>query len=220
MAKNRKNDIYRNEFLSHLHEQYAINDNDKSKTFVSLLTSIFVIFGTYGYVLGHYITKAPLLTSSAYDEEQILTIIWGMSNVISLILLFLSIYVVIIGYSTRRDHIVITNIREKVFGKKYEEYFPKEIFSAKNKDYCDFIPNYYNLFYWTFLIINLLVSLTTICLFFKNNAVSCCCCSNYGCCKVCVCINVMAITIGLSLVIRNCYHNKYEKFQENFRKSN
>ena len=123
MAKNRKNDIYRNEFLSHLHEQYAINDNDKSKTFVSLLTSIFVIFGTYGYVLGHYITKAPLLTSSAYDEGQILTIIWGMSNVISLILLFLSIYVIIIGYSTRRDHFVITNIREKVFGKKYEEYF-------------------------------------------------------------------------------------------------
>ena len=203
MAINRENDKYGNELLSHLHEQYAINDNDKSKTFVSLLISIFVIFGVYGSTAVSVLSPDHILFGMKIGDK-VADIFLMLTIIISLILFFLSILVVTLGYSTRRDHVVIERIRRKDI-EDYDKYFPHGVFSASNKNFFEFLPDYYNLFYWAFVVVDLLIMIFTYIIVDESN-----------CNLKCVTMVICSATILFSIFIRSRYNEKYNRFNEKF----
>lgn len=156
-----------NQLLSQLHEQYAINDNAKNQNFITFLIAIFALLGAYGYVYVHtYIgnnlnntfENVMMSTIDCCNNNELYfhpDIIIYLTVFISLVMLFLSILVVVLGYSTRRDHIMINRIREFAFeGELRKSRFKNNLFITDGKSTCDFLPDYYKLFFWTFQVIN------------------------------------------------------------------
>lgn len=198
------------ELEKHLHEQYAINDNAKSANFISFLVSILVIFYSYGIVYIHTLSCSSYVTLIGVNLEESVCkdILCCLTAAMSLLLLFLSILVIVLGYSSRRDHVVIENIRKKEFESKYKNYFPEDVFSSSNKKWYNFLPDYYLVFYWAFLVINVcIITLTGI----TANA-----------CNWTFILTLIPeiASVLLSIIIYSLYHQKYIEFQKKFNKIN
>ena len=96
------------ELEKQLHEQYAINNNAHTSSFISFVVALLALFGALGYV---YAFTPPY----KYLHHDIFSIdvFFLLSIVVSAILLFLACICSHLGCSQRRDNIVITRIREK-----------------------------------------------------------------------------------------------------------
>lgn len=194
----------KNQLLSHLHEQYAVNDNAKSQNFISFLVSIFVLFGAYGSTAVSVLSSEQKLLGMKLEPNVVIEIFQMLTITISLILFFLSILVVNLGYSTRRDQLVIERIRRKNI-EDYNTYFPNRSFSASSKNFWNFLPDYYNLFYWAFIGAELLIMIFTYIIVGKSN-----------CDLKCLTMIIGAATILFSIFIRSCYKDKYNNFNARF----
>ena len=157
------------ELEKHLHEQYAINNNAHTASFISFVAALLVLFGAFGYVYAHTInawsvSKYEQLsqTDSAYvlipvqsndhqlfiPQKDLYTLdqFLLLAFVVSGVLFFLACLSLQLGYAQRRDQVIVQNIR-----KKYE----CDIITysdAKEKDNKNFIQDYYQLFFYLFLI--------------------------------------------------------------------
>ena len=197
------------DLLSQLHEQYAQNDNSHKSTFVSLLVALFALFGAYGY----FYANVNVSTGGIYTMENLLL----LAGFVCLVFFALTELVLILGYGHRRDHIIIQKIRED-FDKegKIDAIFGK-MFNAKGKNCCSFLPDFYNLFYWIFVIGQILVMLTMILLFVL---MYCCGCKYYNICECAIGILaflffvVSVFCVVVSLYRRYHYFNKYENFSK------
>lgn len=204
----------RDQLLSQLHEQYAINDNEKNQNFITFLIAIFALMGAYGYVYVHTYFGENL--NKTFENIKMSTICCSNSNelyfhpdiiiyltiLISLVMLFLSVLVIVLGYSTRRDHIIIHRIRNFAYDEELNKYlFKNNLFNPLNKSTCDFLPDYYRLFFWTFQVINWgLFVLTYILLpsvYFK-----------------CICFWISLAVSVISIFILCEYYSKYSKYIE------
>jgi hypothetical protein len=80
------------------------------------------------------------------------------------ILFFLAILALNFGYAHRRDHLIVHNIRMKRYNNETEEI--KKIFgklyNPSGKCFCDFLPDFYNLFYWLFYSSEIFINITNI----------------------------------------------------------
>ncbi|AFR34629.1 hypothetical protein AWR41_00740 [Riemerella anatipestifer] len=95
-------------------------------------------------------------------NEMTLEIFFIFSCIVVILLCFLSVISLYLGYSNRRDHVIILNIRKKYFlNGKYIEIFG-ELYNPKGKSFWNFIPDYFNLFYWLFFLGEIFICIFTI----------------------------------------------------------
>lgn len=137
-----------------LHEQYAINNNAKVSSFVSFIVALFALFGFYGYMYAN--TTVDFSKNGEFvvgTNQYTLDVFFLMSFVVCGILFFLTLLSLQLGYSQRRDQIIIHRIRE--FSYKNADHSMTEIFgnqyNPRGKSRSEFIVGYFNLFYWLFL---------------------------------------------------------------------
>jgi hypothetical protein len=151
-----------------LHQQYAENDNSRTKVFTSFIIGIVALFGFYGYVFVNTNNQERL----NLDMQEFLL----MSFITIGILFFLAILALYLGYALRRDHLIVHNIRIKRYNYETEEIekiFGK-LYNPSGKCFCDFLPDFYNLFYWLFFSSEIFIHITTIIKIceIKNTAIS------------------------------------------------
>ena len=166
------------ELEKHLHEQYAINTNAHTASFISFVVALLVLFGAFGYVYAHTLN---VWSSSEYDQlssidsgyllvpvqshglemtipqKDLFTLdqFLGLAIVVSCMLCFLACLSLQIGYSHRRDQVIIQEIR-----KKYQLETMYEL--AKNVGIKNFIPDFYQLFFLLFVVAQIFVFLATL----------------------------------------------------------
>jgi len=184
---------------NHLHKQYAENDNNRIGVFTSFIIGIVALFGFYGYVF----VNTNKREYWNFDIQEFLL----MSFVTIGILFFLAILSLSFGYSLRRDHFIVFNIRKKRYNNaEVEEIFGK-IYDPHGKNFFDFLPDLYNLFYWLFLSSEIFIFITIFIKIydFKNNGS-----------KLCNCIIILhiillfhIILIMLTIIFRYYYYRKY-----------
>jgi len=185
----------------HLHQQYAENDNHRIGVFTSFIVGIISLFGFYGYV---FVNTNNREYSKFSLQEYLL-----MSFVTIGILFFLAILVTYLGYSVRRDHFIVYNIRikrykietemEKIFGKLYD---------PRGKKFLSFLPDLYNLFYWLFFISEIFIFIT---IYNKINDIKN---NDNQLCKNIIILHIILlyfIFIILTVVFRIKYYFKYIK---------
>jgi hypothetical protein len=138
-----------------LHQQLAENDNNRNSVFSSFIVGIIALFGFYGYVF----VNTNRRKYWNFDIQEFLL----MSFVTIGILFFLAILALNLGYSYRRDQFIVHNIRKERYKNKEEmEKIFGNLYSPQNKNILDFIPNFYNLFYWLFLFSEIFILFTAI----------------------------------------------------------
>ncbi len=181
-----------------LHEQYAINNNANFGMFLSLLTACFVLFGALGYAfISNY-------QPSNFDGIRVTPEHYHLlAMIVSGCLSFLAALVLTLGYSHRRDQIVVYRIRKKYYSdSQYTEIFGRDGFLPTGKDCCNYIPDTYNLFYILFLLAQLFVLASCACI-----CENCCCC----CCSF-ITIVLQFLFIIITIISRFCMYCKYKDF--------
>jgi len=187
-----------------LHEQLAQNDNNRISTFITFIIGIFALFSAFGYV---YVN-----TNICKDSKFHIGVFLLMSFVTIGILCFLSLLTLCFGYSFRRDQLIVHIIRKKRFSNdKIMIKAFDEIYSPLKEKDRDFLPDFYNLFYWLFLLSEIFLGVITI--------IKVLCIMQFEYC-FCTCKNILSlflyficflIFIFLSLKFRCCYSDKYNK---------
>jgi len=170
------------ELLLKLHEQFSENQNHHQGLFIQLLIALFALFGVFGYVLTH--TEGLELTIPQFtplivfnfienDSKELFKpiVLSGTACAVSLILLFLNIFVLNHGYAYRRDQYINQKIREKYLSNDgYKDIFGVK-YKANDKGLLDYLPDFYNLFFYLFTICQIFVFI--IVFYLENNQKEC-----------------------------------------------
>lgn len=186
-----KKDSLAFEMAKQLHEQYAVNDNAKASNVIGFLTAFAFVFVGFGYVYQQpYIDISVLSKDSTYAELLLYVNILANAILSLLVLLCVSF-----GYSTRRDHIVISKIRknegvESLYGDGCE------------KKIWNYLPNYYSIIFVFSLLFQLLLTIGY--------------CLNIGikeCCYRCTSFFFFIGFFVLNFSFYCYYFHKYSKFK-------
>lgn len=132
------------ELYKQLHEQFAINDNNKTQIVISFLAAIFAVFTGYGVCL--------------YGNNQ--EILIYVTIAAQALLLLLSILCLYFGYSTRRDNFVIYNIRCKF--QLSEELPYSDPYDEERKKWWKILPDYYAIMYVSCLVFLIAITIVSI----------------------------------------------------------
>lgn len=81
-----------------------------------------------------------------------------------------------LGYGFRRDQHLNKKIRQKYLSNgEYEDVFGK-LYNSDNKNLCDFLPDFYKIFFWFILGFQIIIFVTTCfkekILQFENNSIA------------------------------------------------
>jgi hypothetical protein len=200
------------ELENQLHRQYAENENSRAGIFTSFIIGIVALFGFYGYVFVN--TEENNRGCWNFNMQEFLL----MSFIVIGILFFLATLALYLGYSLRRDHLVVYNIRMKRYNfdeKKMGEIFGESYIPSK-KCCSDFILDFYNLFYWLFFCSEIFIHITTIIKIcnIKHAGIPFC---EYEHILYPVMLLHLVFIIS-TLKFRRCYYKKYKKLEEGHEK--
>jgi hypothetical protein len=186
---------------NNLHQQYAENDNNRIGIFSSFIIGIVALFGFYGYV---FVNTNNREYWNFNMQEYLL-----MSFITIGILFFLAILALNFGYSLRRDHLVVYKIRKKRYNNEteMEEIFGK-IYNPLEKNFINFMPDFYNLFFWLFFISEIFLHITAIIKIIDiiNSGIS----FNKYVSTLYIVMLFHIIFIISTLIFRLCYYKKYK----------
>lgn len=189
----------------HLHEQYAINNNEGVKSFIAFLTAILALFAAFGYIFVNTNYRMSngdvLLTCRGFAFEVYVAV----ALVTVVMLAFLAEISLSLGFSQRHNHIIIQRIREKHYDKDDYRAIFKNSYKANDKTVCDFIPDIYHIFYCMFMIAQLVIFVATI---YQSYGMGC------GHCMGWILLVVQFVVMCFCLHRRCChYYCKYQKMQ-------
>lgn len=140
------------ELEKQLHEQYATNSNEHIKIFITIITSLFALFGGYGYLFAHASNELSGLSGeNPYGAESFLLV----SIIVCMLLTLLSCLCVFLGYAERRDQIQNKYIRDK-YG------FTTVYSNPKGRNYLYYLASYYRLFFQLIFISQVIIIVSTI----------------------------------------------------------
>ena len=204
MEKHISNDT--EELENQLHKQYAENENSRGKLLITFIIGIIALFGFYGYVFAK--TGKQEYCIIGFTEFSL------MAFITSGMLCFLAILTLYLGYSLRRDQIIVCNIRNKRYtnNENYKCVFDN-IYKAEGKCRRCFLPDFHNLFYWLFVFSQIFVLITTILKYYileKTNIYPICY-ETYYCIFLGIVIFLQIICIFITFCKRFNYFKKYKK---------
>ncbi len=203
------------ELENQLHEQYAINNNANVSSFISFLVSVITIFIGYGYVFAYntFQFSCKGFSKSVYSlcPKFSYEVLIYMTIVSVIILTFLILLCIQLGYSHRRDHIIIDKIRDiryKDCPNDKKEIFGN-LYNSSNKKIYNYLPNIYMLFIVFFVAIAIIFNITTSCYKPESELTTCWSCMLYKTDIIC----------GLLIVgywfCTFCFYNKHKKKTKN-----
>lgn len=118
----------KNKMLLHLHEQYAVNNNAKLSSAVTLIVGLLAVVGAYGYVFLHTSLtngKSELLNSKAEFTLLSLILTATAATIVLGVLIYICMYQ---GFAQRKGQFIIYAIRcyhgFKIKNKDEERIFP------------------------------------------------------------------------------------------------
>lgn len=129
-----------------LHNQYAENDNHKTNCIVSFIVAISFVFVGYGYA---YIYPFKHSVSESYQY-----VLLGIYSLSILILSMLSTSCVNFGFTSRRDHHIIQNIRKRYYCESDCKEIFEDLYNSKSKCLLEYLPNHY---FILFLYLNIFI---------------------------------------------------------------
>ena len=191
------------ELYKQLHEQYAVNDNNKTSSVISFLAAIFSIFVGYGFTF-YYDNTGECLVAVTIASQ--------------LMLIFLCILCLYFGYSTRRDQFITYKIREK-----YHVQIPYTNPFERKTNWFNYLPDYYAIMYYGCIFFMLAISIMSYCklsnmdeeiikLLIPNSS------NNLISNPSNNLLSVFSIEIGVLLIVMLvftiCYKCKYQKFKK------
>ena len=151
----------------HLHKQYATNAQSNIGSFIAFLVSILAIFYAFGYVFifstNEFSTNAVLFVETNSGHILFtLDVLLLIASISLLILAFLIVYCLNLGWQQRRDHIIVARIREKRMTEQERNDIFKDQYSAEGKSWLTFIPNVFLYFLILFIAVAILVIFMTL----------------------------------------------------------
>ena len=189
------------EMAKQLHEQYAANDNAKASNVISFIAAIAFVFIGFGYV---YVQ--PYLKDRLNDCADYPLLLFSAYIIAIVMLVLMSSLCVNFGYSTRRDHVVITRLRNNYAENETKEWF-NEKFKGNGKNILTFLPGYYKIMFVFMQIFIFLIAVG--CIMNEKDM------SNY--CICIILIGIIAILVNLAYLIWkfcNYCHFQDEKEKE------
>ena len=149
-----------------LHKQYATNAQANTGNFIAFLVAILAMFYAFGYVYvfntNDFANGNDLFAEKKGEHIRFtLDVLLFIASISLLMLTFLIAYCMNLGWQQRRDHIVITKIREKRMDKENRNNLFNDQYSPYGKGWLKFIPNVYRYFLWLFIGVSILVILLT-----------------------------------------------------------
>jgi len=138
------------ELEKQLHEQYAINNNANVGSFVSFVVALLALFGFFGYSFVYSSNEFSVNGKLIKDGIMTLDVFFLFSIIVIGMLFFLSLISLQLGYSNRSNQIIIDRIRDRYFEKNKKIIFGNG-YSPIGKTWCNFVQDYFNMFYWLFL---------------------------------------------------------------------
>jgi len=161
--------------LVSFNEQFATNQNHGQLIFIQFLSAILVVLVGYGYVYANTAQTADIWVvahdpRSAKDITSYALIdLFGAFLISELILTLLATVVLNIGYSFRRDQLVIYKLRKKALGEHYQDTFGSASFDPRGQNFWDFLPEFNRMFFFgicvlqIFLLVSFFVALGRAC---------------------------------------------------------
>jgi len=141
--------------LVSFNEQFATNQNHGQDIFIQFLSAILVVLIGYGYIYANTAQSADIWTVAHDDPKSLKDItsyalidLFGAFIVSELILTLLATVVLNIGYSFRRDQLVIYKLRKKALGKRYQDTFGSASFDPRGQNLWDFLPEFNRMFFF------------------------------------------------------------------------
>ncbi|HRO76567.1 MAG TPA: hypothetical protein PLP27_10515 [Crocinitomicaceae bacterium] len=154
----------KDKLLLTLHEQFSTNQNDTSSRFVTLFIGLLILFGAYGISYG--IATGIIEWSSITTVEP--NAVLMLAIVVAVVLTFLIVLQIYMGYQHRRDQLINDKIRKKCIESddEYEYFFNG--YSGKGKKRWNYMPDYI-LIYIVFLSVCKILLLISVLFLKKNN---------------------------------------------------
>lgn len=170
----------KDEILNSLHSQFAENQNHHQGIFIQFLIALFALFGVYGYIYTHATLEIENYQTYAQKINDIefysLNTLIATSLIVIAILTLLNAILLNLGYGFRRDQHLNMKIRKKyLINGEYEEVFDK-LYNSDNKGFCNYLPNFYSIFFWFIFGFQIFIFIATCCkekiLQFDNNCIA------------------------------------------------
>lgn len=173
------------ELAKQLHEQFAINENKRNNYVLSFISAISFVLTGFGFACWYF------------SECHSLVFV-GISLATGLILTLLSFISTHLGYSIRRDQIIISRIRKVYMNEEYDKLF-KNLYNPIGKKCVDFLISLYKIYVVFFIIMIVGVAAMSIVILSESNP-------NY--------IRFVLITFAIfiiCIILNVCnYYNKYK----------
>lgn len=187
-----------------MHKQYLENDSAKTSSIISYLGAIAFVFTAYGYVYSY-----PYLHSDVHFLPSYKTIIVGTTIISYLILSFLAILAVNIGYCARKEHSRIYRIFNEVDSNflKIERKSDNNPKAKWRKDFFFFLPDYYGILFVFFNIFIVVLCIAS-CMFDYTKIL------DHSCIfwvSRCILIVFCLIAVAINIIIWWYYFKKWEK---------
>ena len=195
------------ELEKQLHKQYATNAQANTGNFIAFLVAILAMFYAFGYVYVFNTNSFANGTELFVEKEGehicfTLDVLLLIASISLLMLTFLIAYCMHLGWQQRRDHIVITKVRERwMSDEERSEVFDGQ-YSPYGKGFFKFVPNVYRYYLYLFITASMLIILMTL-----NKMCSVFQIGSFWLFLVCV---VLIVCVTLSVWM--CSFNKYKFF--------
>lgn len=171
------------EVLKSFLNQFAENQNHHQRLYIQFLSSVLIVLIAYVFVYTNtagyeeiIVKGQKQVTSEPYNTIKSETgsiVSYARIHLFGIYLFAQFVFIVLIamilhmGYSFRRDQVVIHKIRKKYLGiNSYWEIFGKDKYMGYRKNWLHFLPNFNGILFWAIFALQILLFLSMV--FFVN----------------------------------------------------
>ena len=196
------------ELEKQLHEQYAMNNNERMSSLITLFVSLIAVLGAYGYMFLHTSSQSASDLGCIYLENEKYTIdalllTASMCFVIIAIIQHLCIYQ---GAYQRKEQFIIYAIRQKY--KIDDDLFPSG-YTPFGKTRRDFVQGIYGELVKIFGFVKVAILMTTLWKYFEAkidiNSITYECVVSFG---ICCCLSILYVNVFYSVI-----YSKYKRLE-------
>ena len=153
----------KDELLSQLHEQYAVNNNANLSSMVTLIVGVIAVIGYYGYVFVHTVDYfggcyGMFIQGESFTMTTLILTYFSVVCVLA-ILMRLCIYQ---GIAQRKEQVIIEVIRKHYDTENELEKILPPSYTAKDKDKNNVIQGLFGEFVNTFKMIIIGLTIVTV----------------------------------------------------------
>ncbi len=145
------NNEIKEDILKSFNTQFSENQNHQQKVFIQFLSAVLFVLVGYAYALVNTSLEADYFEVIKKEGE---IVSYAISHFIysylvaQFVIAILALLVLNIGYSFRRDQLVVFNLRQHYLANgEYDEIFTKKSFNPKKLNFGNYLPGFNYIFF-------------------------------------------------------------------------